>query len=237
MAKKVIILGTAHLDSTPGKCSPDGKFHEPYYSREMCAAVKASLEGSGYTVFYDYEPLLPLPAWTEARKKKGYVKGEQALELQHRCNVVNKICKDYGKDNCCYISIHNNASGNDGKWKKAGGFSVWTSKGQTKGDILAERIYEAADVNLVEYKRLFAERRAKGDYGKEQKFPIRRDKTDGDSDYEAGFKVLTGTNCAACLVELMFQDTKADVEYLTSDAGFHEIQRTLVEGIMKYAGV
>ena len=23
---KVVILGTAHLESTPGKCSPDGKF-------------------------------------------------------------------------------------------------------------------------------------------------------------------------------------------------------------------
>jgi hypothetical protein len=40
---KTIILGTAHLKSTPGKCSPDGKFREYKYSREIVAAVKAIL--------------------------------------------------------------------------------------------------------------------------------------------------------------------------------------------------
>lgn len=40
---KTIILGTAHLKSTPGKCSPDKKFKEYEYSREVVAAVKATL--------------------------------------------------------------------------------------------------------------------------------------------------------------------------------------------------
>jgi len=31
----IIILGTAHLASTPGKCSPDKKFKEYKYSREI----------------------------------------------------------------------------------------------------------------------------------------------------------------------------------------------------------
>ena len=49
---KTIILGTAHLKSTPGKRSPDGKFREYAYSREVVAAVKAILKDYGYNVFY-----------------------------------------------------------------------------------------------------------------------------------------------------------------------------------------
>ena len=41
---KTIILGTAHLKSTPGKCSPDKKFYEYKYSREVCQAVKEILK-------------------------------------------------------------------------------------------------------------------------------------------------------------------------------------------------
>ena len=41
---KTIILGTAHLKSTPGKCSPDGNFKEYEYSREVCKAVYEGAE-------------------------------------------------------------------------------------------------------------------------------------------------------------------------------------------------
>ena len=44
MKKPVIILGTAHLDVTPGKCSPDGRFREPVWSREMVCGLKIALE-------------------------------------------------------------------------------------------------------------------------------------------------------------------------------------------------
>ncbi len=57
--EKIIILGTAHLDTTPGKCSPDKKFRECIYSREIVADLKAILTSYGYTVFVDYEPLQP----------------------------------------------------------------------------------------------------------------------------------------------------------------------------------
>ena len=52
---KTIILGTAHLKSTPGKCSPDKKFFEYKYSREICKAIKVILEKYGYKVFIDIE--------------------------------------------------------------------------------------------------------------------------------------------------------------------------------------
>ena len=45
---------------------------------------------------------------------------------------------------------------------------------------------------------------------------------------------LKHTNCPAVLTENFFQDNKEDVEYLTSDVGFHQIVRTHVEGILNY---
>ena len=97
--KRIIIFGTAHLDSTPGKCSPDGAFREAVYSREIIADLKAIMEKTyGYTCFVDYESMQPLPAWTEARKRKGY-SAEQSAELVYRTQQVNKICQQYGKDN------------------------------------------------------------------------------------------------------------------------------------------
>ena len=50
---KTIILGTAHLKSTPGKCSPDKKFFEYKYSRQLVSAIKKALEDLKYKVFVD----------------------------------------------------------------------------------------------------------------------------------------------------------------------------------------
>mgnify|MGYP007022167542 FL=1 len=52
---KTIILGTAHLKSTPGKCSPDKKFFEYQYSREVCKAIRDILKDLRYNVFIDIE--------------------------------------------------------------------------------------------------------------------------------------------------------------------------------------
>ena len=46
----VIILGTAHLISTPGKQSPDGRLRECEYSREIISDIKAKLEAEGAKV-------------------------------------------------------------------------------------------------------------------------------------------------------------------------------------------
>ena len=196
---KTIILGTAHLKSTPGKCSPDKKFYEYKYSREICQAIKAILENMNYTVFIDIED--------------DDLKVSQSQELCLRCKTVNDLQKLY--KNCIYVSIHVNAAGNDGKWHNATGWEAYTSVGVTSADRLAECLYDAAKKNLI---------------GKK----LRVDKTDGDQDKEYNFYVLKHTNCPAVLTENFFQDNKEDVEYLTSDLGFHQIVRTHVEGILKY---
>lgn len=51
---KIIILGTAHLATTPGKQSPDGRFCEYAYSRKVANEVADALRKQGYIVFIDY---------------------------------------------------------------------------------------------------------------------------------------------------------------------------------------
>ena len=129
---KTIILGTAHLKSTPGKCSPDKKFFEYQYSREVCQEVKAELEALGYKVFIDVEADdLPM---------------NQSKELIYRCKVVNDLHKKY--KNCIYVSIHVNAAGNGSQWMNATGWEAYTSIGKTQADVLATYLYNAAKKNL-----------------------------------------------------------------------------------------
>lgn len=133
---KVVILGTAHLESTPGKCSPDGKFREYKYSREIVEDLKTKLESYGYFVLVD----------VPQNDLKGY---NQNRELSYRVQKVNDWCKTYGVKNCIYVSIHVNAAGGDGKWHTATGWEAYTTKGVTKSDKLAECLYSAAKQNLT----------------------------------------------------------------------------------------
>jgi len=227
-SKAVIILGTAHLGTTPGKQSPDGRLREAVYSRERVDAVAVKLKAYGYTVFRDYMPLEP-----NGYMRSRTAKEEQGRELEYRVNFVNGLCREYGKDCCLYVSLHVDAAGSGKEWMQAGGFTVFTSRGQTRADRLAECLYDAADANLGEYARMMYEGKARGFYGERQQ-PIRTDMTDGDRDREAGLYVLRKTQCAAVLTENLFMDNRQDVEFLLGDAGKHAIERLHVEGIMKY---
>lgn len=224
----MIILGTAHLGTTSGKCSPDRRLREAVWSREICKELNTILHSYGYKSEIDYEPLQP-----SASMKGSTPKQQQANELAVRVNYVNNLCNKHGKDNCLYVSIHVDAAGDDDRWHTAGGFTVWTSVGQTKSDILAECIYDRAFVNMTEYSKLMTHGKKMGCYDQKQR-AFRMDTSDGDKDKEAHFYVLKNTHCPAVLVECMFQDNKCDVEYLLSDVGRHEIIRSLFEGIMDY---
>ena len=128
----VIILGTAHLKSTPGKCSPDKKFFEYKYSREVCKTIKSILEDLGYKVVIDIED--------------EDLNLTQSKELQLRCKTVNSL---YNKcKNCIYVSIHVNAAGNGSQWMNATGWEIYTTKGVTKADKLATCIYNYAKSNF-----------------------------------------------------------------------------------------
>lgn len=111
---KVVILGTAHGSNVPGKRSPDGKFREYKFSREVIAMLKPRLESYGITVFVDMpSDEVPRPGNTE---------------LSLRCKFVNGICSKFGKEHCVYVSIHVNAAGSDDQWHDARGFAVYVSR-------------------------------------------------------------------------------------------------------------
>ena len=226
--KKVVILGTAHLATTPGKASPDGKFREADYSRDLVNSIKAKLEALGYLVFIDHADLQPT---ADLLRCSGNT--QQQKELNYRCKRVNEICNMYGTENCVYVSIHVNGAGDGAKWMTAGGWCAYTTKGQTKADFLATCLYAAARNNLTEYVKYLNAGKLLGKYGKNQ-VAYRTDTADGDDDLESDFYVLKHTKCPAVLTENLFQDNAEDVAFLTSNLGRHALERLHVEGILAY---
>lgn len=142
------------------------------------------------------------------------------IPLGERCNRVNAYCSRLGAANVLLVSIHNNAAGSGAQWMQARGWEAWTSKGQTRGDRLADCLYKAAEAILAP--PLYPA-------GK-----IRKDFSDGDADKESDFTILKRTQCAACLTENLFQDNRDDVAFLLSDEGRNAIVRVHVEGIINY---
>ena len=191
-----ILIDNGHGHDTPGKRSPDGKFREYAYNREIAKRIVADLIDRGY----DAELLVP---------------EDNDISLEERVRRVNKIC--LASDSSCIIlvSVHVNAAGNGSKWTNATGWSVYTCKGQTSSDKLAECLCEAAIKNFP---------------GKR----IRTDYSDGDSDWEENFYILRHSLCPAVLTENFFMDSKSDLEYLQSQAGKQTIIDTHVEGIIEY---
>ena len=221
MNRRIVILGTAHRKNVGGNCSPDKKFYEYQFSREVCFRVKKELEAAGFTVFIDLPDDL--------------IQGTQTEELRKRCRIVNGLCDHYGKHNCLYLSIHVNAAGSGRQWRTAGGWSVYTCKGQTESDRLATSLYEAARISLADYAHQFEAHKQQGLYDHKQR-PFRTDYRDGDPDQEANFYVLLHTKCAAALTENLFQDNKADVAYLLSQQGLDSIVRLHTQGVLGYFG-
>ncbi len=209
----LVVLGTPHRLRELGKQSPDGRLRECVYGRQVAAGVAAKLQGMGYRVMTDYEPMdLPREMQTPNARL------ERQRELALRVNFVNELCRQNGKDRVIYVSFHVNAAGADGQWHDARGWCVYTSPGRTKADDLATCLWNAADRNLPH----------------DHKSALRADWSDGDPDYEAKLYVLTKTQFPAVLTESLFQDNRADVDYLLSEEGRHAIVRLHVEGIIKY---
>ena len=194
-----ILIDNGHGLNTPGKRSPDGTFREAIYNREIARRIVLNLKDRGF----DAELLVP---------------EDDDISLTERVRRVNAYYKALGKQNVILISIHVNAAGNGSKWLNATGWSVYTCKGQTESDKLAECLCQAAIKN-------FPGRR------------IRTDMSDGDMDWEEGFYLLRKSLCVAVLTENFFQDSRSDLEYLQSRAGKQAVVDTHVEGIVEYFSI
>ena len=191
-----IFIDNGHGLMTAGKRSPDGQFREPFYNREIAKRVVSNLRDRGL----DAELLVP---------------EDDDISLAERVRRVNAACFLLGKQNVILVSIHVNAAGNGSKWLNATGWSVYTCKGQTESDKLAECLCQTAIKN-------FPGRR------------IRTDISDGDMDWEEGFYILRKSLCPAVLTENFFMDSRDDIEYLKSRAGKQAVVYTHVEGIIEY---
>ena len=128
-----VLIDAGHGIDTPGKRSPDGRFREYLWNREIADLVLYGLLGSGIDASL-------------------VVKETNDVSLRNRVNRVNTICNKEGASNVLLISIHANAAGNGSAWMNARGWSCYTTKGKTKSDLIAECLYDAFEAEFKDRK-------------------------------------------------------------------------------------
>ena len=127
-----VLIDPGHGIDTPGKRSPDGKFREYLWNRQVADLLGARLVAMGI----DASPVV-----TETND----------IPLSTRVQRVNRICSKVGASNVILVSIHANAAGNGG-WMNAKGWSCYTSKGNTESDRIAECLYDAFEKEFPDRK-------------------------------------------------------------------------------------
>lgn len=192
--KTVILVDNGHGEETPGKRSPDGSFRENAWTREVACMVCDMLQAEGY----DARLLVP-----EVRD----------VSLAERCRRANR----YDKRKSILVSVHVNAAGSDGRWRNARGWRIFTTRGVTEADTLAEHIWKAA-------KATFKAPLTVGSYSSQ---PL-------GHDWENDFYIIKKSYMPAVLVENFFQDNKEDVAYLKTDAAKAACAEVIVQGIKDY---
>jgi N-acetylmuramoyl-L-alanine amidase len=196
----MILLDNGHggiingVYQTPGKRSPiwpdgtqlfEGEFNRAIVKRLMLLCDRDSIE------------------------HVNIVPEEKDIDLAVRVKRANDI---YKKDkNCIYVSIHADAFSNE----SANGFSVFTTPGQTKSDILATQIINSYSKNIPNIR-------------------LRSDMKDGDQDKEENFYVIKNTLMPAVLVECGFMTNYKECQFLLSEDGRDDIADAIYEGIKNY---
>ena len=137
------------------------------------------------------------------------------ISLRTRAMRVNKVCDRLGASNVILVSLHANAAGNGKSWMNATGWECHTSPGKTKSDDLAECFYKV-------FAAAFPEKR------------MRRDLSDGDSDKESNFYILTKTRCPAVLLENFFYDNRTECQWLLKKETKERIADAIVAGLKRY---
>ena len=211
----LILIDNGHGLDTPGKRSPDGKFLEYAYNREIATRIVTDLTDRGHNAQLLVPEPEDIPLSERVRRINAHCLSHHSSPAPHQSSPARPGISPTGHPNVILISIHVNAAGNGSQWLNATGWSCYTSKGQTTSDRIAECFYEAAKKN-------FPDRRIRTDY------------SDNDPDWEENFYILRKTLCPAVLTENFFMDNHSDLEYLQSRAGKQAIVDTHVEGIIEY---
>ena len=192
----LILIDPGHGIDTPGKRSPDGKFLEYLWNRQIA------------DLLLDRFMIMGIDASLVVTETND-------ISLATRVQRVNRLCSKVGVSNVILLSIHSNAAGDGSKWMSAQGWSCYTSKGETKSDVIAECLYDAFEAEFAEKK-------------------IRKDMSDGDRDWEENFYVLTKSKCPAVLLENFFYDNREECAWLLKDETKERIADTIVKGIVQY---
>lgn len=192
----LILIDPGHGIDTPGKRSPDGKFLEYLWNRQIA------------DLLLDRFMIMGIDASLVVTETND-------ISLATRVQRVNRMCSKIGASNVILLSIHSNAAGDGSKWMSAQGWSCYTSKGETKSDLIAECLYDAFEAEFTDRK-------------------IRKDMSDGDRDWEENFYVLAKSKCPAVLLENFFYDNRDECAWLLKDETKERIADAIVKGIVQY---
>ena len=192
----LILIDPGHGIDTPGKRSPDGKFLEYLWNRQIA------------DLLLDRFMIMGIDASLVVTETND-------ISLSTRVQRVNKVCSKVGASNVILLSIHSNAAGDGSKWMSAQGWSCYTSKGETKSDLIAECLYDAFEAEFAEKK-------------------IRKDMSDGDRDWEENFYILQKSKCPAVLLENFFYDNRDECAWLLKNETKERIADAIVKGIVQY---
>lgn len=196
MRNLVVLIDNGHGKNTKGKCSPDKRILEWEYCRELACRL--------------YEKLL-----IEGIQAILLVPEEKDVSLSERVRREKKITKEAKKagKETCFISLHLNAAGGDGKWKSARGWTCWIAQeASADSKKLAQLLYAEAEARNLQGDRCVPKTKY----------------------WTANYTVCTDTSCPAVLTENLFQDNLEDVEYLLTEEGKNTLVDLHVAAIKKY---
>ena len=179
---------------TAGKCAPDGSLYEGEWNRDVACIICDLLQAEGF------DAVLLVPE-------------KRDVPLSTRVTRANK----FDKNDTILVSIHINAAGSDGRWRNAKDWRIFTTRGITEADTLADYIWKAA-------KEEFKSPLVVGSYSNK---PL-------GHDWENDFYIIKKVYCPAVLVENFFMDNKENLAYLKTKIGKVTCAEVIVKGIKDY---
>ena len=180
---------------TPGKRSPvwsDGsQYFEGVGNREIVKKIVKKLRSAGIDA-------------------RDIVSSEKDVPLKTRVKRANKIHQESG-GRVIYVSIHSDGFG----MESAHGYSVYTSIGQTKSDVIAEIFLDNIELDFPERK-------------------MRWDSSDGDRDKETNLYVCKHTYSPAILMENFFMTNEEECrEILLTEEGQNRIVDAHIKAVLE----
>jgi len=202
MIKNVVLdFGHGGLDRN-GNYTTNGKFHR-FNANEVAyeGVINRQIGGILHGYLRSLEPRVNIVTTVGADDPRD-------LSLGYRVRVANQ----FNPSDTIFLSIHSNAFNG-----QAGGFEIFTTKGVTRSDRLAELI--ATEIEP---------------FYQDLSLRLRYDLSDADKDKEVDFYVLRKTRCPAVLLECLFFDNYEEYKLLINPEFQKELAWRIFQGILKF---